>query len=152
MDAGLKRTKRMKREREWRTRGLEGEVWCEEDCDPTIRFYGFGTKEQSLLERAAGEVEPLGRASLREGQQLKGISSVTVGFRRVWRTMSGFPESTGVGWGGKEAEEEVVRHFVFVIEYAPHFWTLFLPLWLSLDRIPGVLSYLGGVSLTASVF
>lgn len=45
MDVGFKRIKRMKREREWRIRGFEGEVWCEEDCDFIIRFYGFGIKE-----------------------------------------------------------------------------------------------------------
>lgn len=57
---------------------------------------------------------------------MKGIFSVIVGFRRVWRIMSGFLESIGVGWGGKEVEEEVVRYFVFVIEYVFYFWILFL--------------------------
>lgn len=55
---------------------FDAAIWFQEHRDSTSRVHGVGRREQSLPERAAEEVEPLGRAGLRESQGMKGISSV----------------------------------------------------------------------------
>ena len=71
-------------------------------------------KEQCLRERAAGDIEPLGKASLSEGRGVRewsGISRIKAGVMRVWKPITEFPQN--IGGGRKETEEDAVRHLSF---------------------------------------